>query len=108
MDSPAFVPMVRKFCRFAALPRRLREGQNRHFCRKSRFANPAVKVPKIRFHVLGDFSKILIFNEISDKRRLPTRFAQNVISMQIVFSQHLHIGHGQASRLRDLQVTQHT
>ena len=73
VNSAEFVPLGRKYCRFAALPRRPLEGPNRNFCRKVRFAESAVKVPEMRFHVLDCFANPLIFNDISDKGRLPTR-----------------------------------
>ena len=62
--------MDQKFCRFAALPRRPLGGQNRHFIRKSRFAESAAKVPEMRFRVFVGFANLLIFNDISDNGRL--------------------------------------
>jgi hypothetical protein len=49
------LPLGQQFCRFATLPRWQLEGQNRHFCRKSRFAESAAKVPETRFHGFGSF-----------------------------------------------------
>jgi len=64
VGGPALLP----FCRPVLPPL---EDSNRHFCRKSRFAESTEKVLEMRFHALADFVNLLIFRYISDKGRLP-------------------------------------
>jgi hypothetical protein len=71
MNLAAFLPLSRHFCRIAALLLRPPGASNRHFCRKSRFAESAEKVPETRFRVLGDLANPLICKGIGDKGRLP-------------------------------------